>query len=431
LTTRYLSRLVVTVIVLSIVLSVNGIAAAKTTINMWFPSSFFVTDAEQQFFAKFEADFEKENPDIDLELRFVAGGTAGLNEAVAIGVATGTGPEIAYLSTNVVGRFTHSGVYGGMAVPLDNYYAQWEHTSKLLPALLESVEIEGKKYALPYMMWPINDIYNLTLFQQSGISLPTNWDEQVTAASKLTQMNPDGTVKTYGYQAAGSDFYMFYILGRTMEQLNSIIIKPGDSKGILNNQAGVQALTFIRDLYHAGTPDKRYGVRWPEVYANRVAMANIQGVTRQLYDIPNYGLDISFRRFVGPTGGTDIIEHCAGALYMLQSTKDRDAAWKVMAAFADPVTMRDYLMIMPAYQPVMASLFTNRDILSRLYSREQIALFTPPITTYGPKHPLLSEISAPTGKIILSAVQDQIAISGALQEAERIMNLTLADYLSR
>jgi ABC-type glycerol-3-phosphate transport system substrate-binding protein len=419
------------VIVLSIVLSVNGVAAAKTTINMWFPSSFYVTDAEQQFFAQFEKNFEEENPDIDLELRFVAGGTTGLNEAVAIGVATGTGPDIAYLSTNVVGRFTHSGVYGGMAVPLDSYYAEWDHTAELLPALLEGVEIEGKKYALPYMMWPINDIYNLTLFQQSGIDLPTSWSEQVAAASKLTQINPDGTVKTYGYQSAGSAFYMFYILGRTMEQLNSIIIKPGDSTGTLNNQAGNQALTFIRDLYHAGMPDKRFGVRWPEVYADRVAMASVQGVTRQLYDIPNYGLDISFRRFVGPEGGTDIIEHCAGGLYMLYSAKDKDAAWKVMAAFADPVNMRDYLMIMPAYQPVMASLFTNRDILSRLYSREQIALFTPPITTYGPKHPLLSEISTPTGTIILSAVQDQMAISGALEEAERIMNLTLADYLSR
>ncbi len=93
----------------------SGGAAARTIVNWWTVSSFFVTEAEQTWIKQFEANFEKNNPDIDLEIRPVAGGTAGLNEAVALGVATNTGPDIAYMATNVVGRWTHGGIHAGLA----------------------------------------------------------------------------------------------------------------------------------------------------------------------------------------------------------------------------------------------------------------------------------------------------------------------------
>jgi ABC-type glycerol-3-phosphate transport system substrate-binding protein len=413
-----------------LIVSLASSAMAKTVVEWWTLASFFVTEAEQAWITQWEAEFEKNNPDIDLEIRAMPGGTAGLNEAIALGIATGTAPDIAYMPINTVGRWTHGGILGGFAEPLNRYLETWPYRQQMLASLLDAATIDGNVIALPYMMWPNCEVYNLNITETSGVALPNNWDEQLAAMRKLTRVDGAGVIEQYGYQGPVSASYFFYLLGRVMEQQGVKLIEPGATQGFINNDAGRQAMYYIAELYRTGMPDK-YGMRWPAINSNKVASFFGDGQSANVHNLTETGVRPAFRGFVGPQGGTDVIWFNGGAHYILSTSKNKDAAWRVLADFTTPSNLLNYYVNQPRQQPVFTSLINHRSIVSRPYSSELLQLFTLPIVSYGPVHALLTEIATPVGEILKPAGLGDAPIESALIEGERLMNQILADNMIR
>jgi len=415
--------------VLSLVFAAGSLAAAQTTIKMWFLSSFYTSDSIRAFYDNFLEEFNKANPDIKLEYRIVAGGLAGLNEAVAVGVATGTGPDIAYISSNTVARLTHGQLHAGLARPLDEYIDRWDGKKDILPALLDEVRIDGKTYALPFIMWPNMDIYNYDLFDANGVAVPNTWDEQIAATRRLTRIGNDGKVEIWGYRAPMNDFFAFYLLGRAMEQLGTKLIEPEAKSGSINNDIGRQAMNYLHELYRVGMPDGRVGVTANDVMGNKVAAFQAQSTSTVVIGLEDTDIRYGFHRFTKPAGGTDILQVMSGTLYMLSTTQHPDKAWRVMEAFLKPNNLKKYYMVEPRWQPVHRSLFADPEIISRPQSLATLQLMIDPITSYGPSHPLLTEISTPVGAYLRPAIMGQTSISSALEEAERVMNNLIAELM--
>ena len=61
-------------------------------------------------------------------------------------------------------------------------------------------QYKGKRCALPLLADVYGLYYNKKLFKAAGItSPPKTWDEVTADAKKLTQKNPDGSIKVLGY----------------------------------------------------------------------------------------------------------------------------------------------------------------------------------------------------------------------------------------
>ncbi len=110
---------------------------------------------------------------------------------------------------------------------------------------------DGKIYAYPSegdtaWLW-----YRSDLLEAKGIKPPETWDEYLEAAKALTGDGVYGTVIGAKPDEAMWDF-MYYLFGMG----GGILDK--DNKVIINNEAGVKALTFYADLlnvHHVVPPD--------------------------------------------------------------------------------------------------------------------------------------------------------------------------------
>ena len=91
----------------------------------------------------------------------------------------------------------------------------------MLASLLDAT-IDGNVIALPYMMWPNCEVYNLNITETSGVALPNNAGEQLAACMrKLARVDGAGVIEQYEFQGHRSASYFFYLLGRVMEQQGS------------------------------------------------------------------------------------------------------------------------------------------------------------------------------------------------------------------
>jgi ABC-type glycerol-3-phosphate transport system substrate-binding protein len=138
------------------------------------------------------------------------------------------------------------------------------------------------------------------------------------------------------------------------------------------------------------------------------------------------------RRVVGPKAGQDIIRFNAGTMYILSTSKHPDEAWRVLADFTSPENSAEYLQAQISYLPVRRSVLGKMNtIVTHPLATKMAQLMYSPMTTYGAVHEYWSSFFTTGGNLILSALQGKRAIPGTLEEAERLMNATLAEQLSK
>lgn len=164
-------------------------AAAKSKVTFWFYGS--AKDIE--VLEKMIADFEKENPDIDVE-RVDVPYTANW-EKWAVAAAGGATPDVSMANWGI---FT---VLGGEIQPLDELIKD----SKVLkgqnffPAMWDSQVYEGKRLALPFRANAQINLYNKAMFADAGLSgEPRTWAEFANYAARLT-VKQGNAVQRWGY----------------------------------------------------------------------------------------------------------------------------------------------------------------------------------------------------------------------------------------
>jgi len=111
---------------------------------------------------------------------------------------------------------------------------------------IDIFEFDGKVYALPSEGDTAWLFYRKDIFEENNIEVPQTWDDYLAAAKALN--NPPemyGTVIGVKPDEALWDF-MHYLYGHGGEILDK------DHKVILNNEAGVEALTFYANLLKDG-----------------------------------------------------------------------------------------------------------------------------------------------------------------------------------
>ncbi len=126
-----------------------------------------------------------------------------------------------------------------------NWLAPLEHAvsadyfSAVTPAQLKLSTYNGHTYRVPANFGTVMFYYRKDLFDKAGLSVPTTWDEIVSAGQKLTK---DGV---YGIGLAGRSGS-----GELFNEMSYWMGQAGASPLQMNTPGSRQALQFVYDLIH-------------------------------------------------------------------------------------------------------------------------------------------------------------------------------------
>ncbi len=187
------------------------------------------------------ADFESKNPDVKVNVEYIA--FKDRQAKLTAALAGGTPPEVALLSSNYATSLPAQGVMA----QLDDAVKDLGGPNSFFGASLSLAMYKGHYYSLPYSTIPVVLWYRKDLLQQNGLKPPTTWDELLKTAKTLTDK---GGKKYFGL---GVPF------GRgewTDEAFRMMALWPAggrvldnSDKVVFNSPETVKALSFYKSLY--------------------------------------------------------------------------------------------------------------------------------------------------------------------------------------
>lgn len=395
----------------------------RTKISVWLGSQ---TNETLEWFSRFQDDFNRANPRIDLEI-LSQGSVSSMRDKVIVASAANAGPDIFNEGTNVLSMY----VTNGLALPLDRYLKATDKRD-FLPDLIRDLTFGGQLHGLPFMVRPLADAYNLNLFEITGTPLPETWDEMIRAVRRLNRVSSDNVVEVAGlggdFTAGATAFIRFQML---LEQLGATAIEPDGNEVFVNTPQGRRALEYMVELYRAGVPDRRNRSVTDFVRGN-VGVMHWVSLGHPSWADACRGMDLAanqvqVRRYVGPSVGQQSV-HYIGSAFMINSTSPNpDDAWRVLEALTNPASVKGALMAHGLELPPRTSLIRDADLLNRPFVKEAMSVMIPPLSPFGACHVLFPNFRVEAGNYLVGAVQERLAISAALEEADRIANAIVRD----
>jgi ABC-type glycerol-3-phosphate transport system substrate-binding protein len=197
---------------------------------------------------KIKGDFEKENPNIKVNVELVNYGDlrTKLQAAISSGHAV---PDVAALSSAWVGGIISS---GGLE-DLDKYYkGDNEYTGKFLPEALQIYNYKEKQYGIPLDIDMMSFFYRSDIIEPALKSLgmkefPKTWVDFVKLCKAVTvDKDNDGKIDQYALPLSGGDIYTLYtgfVIPSGGNYLNADLTKPA-----FNSPEFKTALQFYMDL---------------------------------------------------------------------------------------------------------------------------------------------------------------------------------------
>ena len=178
-----------------------GPAFAQTQVN------FTVAEYSSKtgpYYQEVAAAFEKQNPDIHINIEVVPWNS--LLQRLTTDIAAGTTPDLSIIGTRWLLDFASQGI----AEPLDGYLKP-EFKSTFIDTFMGPSIIDGKTMGLPVAASARAMLVNTDLFKQAGAEVPTTWDGVYDAAKKISKLNGN-----FGFGLQGkeieTDAYFYYAL---------------------------------------------------------------------------------------------------------------------------------------------------------------------------------------------------------------------------
>ena len=266
----------------------NTVDDGKTRLVLW--------DNEQNevLFSAITA-FEEQNPDVRIVVE--AQGETSLDMAIN----AGTAPDI------IMGPSDYVATYGrkGYTIDLTPYGAK-----DIQPLFSESCwnvanAISDKIYGIPFDSNIINFVVNKDMFDAAGATIPTTYEEMITAGNKIKAHYNSGEYYAYtaaafdclnhpniGYKAWGTFQYYWWLW-----RMGGDIFNADQTEPTLNSQEGVEALQRLLDLKNNGlAPDKYY---LSEFLDGKVAM--IELTTKDFFNTAVASKKANFQVAMMPT----------------------------------------------------------------------------------------------------------------------------------
>ncbi|WP_019632114.1 ABC transporter substrate-binding protein [Actinomadura atramentaria] len=221
-----------------------GSGSSDKSLTVWMYPVIADQAASRTYWQQIEKDFEAANSGLDLKIELQPWDNR--DQKVATALSGGKGPDVVLLGPDQIPQY----VQNGTLAPVDAAVA--DARSSFLPGALKALSVDGKLYAAPIYHTVTSTLYNKKLLDKAGIKKPPEtWDEIRAAAPKLKAAG----VATLDYSASpeASLNLNYYPL---LWQAGGTVFSPDGKKAAFNSPAGVEALTFLVDLYKSGAIPK-------------------------------------------------------------------------------------------------------------------------------------------------------------------------------
>lgn len=196
----------------------------------------------EEFFQGLAQEFQNENPGIEVGVEVVPG--ADRYPKMLADLAAGQGPDVMFITTDVLIRFAEAGVIS----PLDDLLSE-ETWANYRPEFIEEVSYEGSRWFMPMDKEMPVWMTNPAIFEQAGLDPtlpPGTWDEIRKVCEQVKAIG-DPNIYGWGYPAASATLNMtFYPF---LYQAGGRPISEDSSEPTFNSEAGVEALNFIVELF--------------------------------------------------------------------------------------------------------------------------------------------------------------------------------------
>lgn len=270
------------------------------------------------YFEEVAAAFEKQNPDIHINIQVVPWDT--LLQRLTTDIAGGTAPDISIIGTRWLLDFAGQGI----AEPVDAYLTP-EFKSTFIDTFMAPSVIDGKIMGLPVAASARAMMVNMDLFDKAGVKPPTNWDEFYAAAKKLAAV-PD----TFAFGLQGkeieTDAYYYYSLWTH----GGDILKADGTSG-LDTPEALEAVKLYKTMIDEGLTQPS-----PTNYT-REDVFNMfkQGKLGMIFTFPMLipqikaeAPDLHYQILPFPEGKAKATYGVTDTLMVFSSSKVKDAAWK-------------------------------------------------------------------------------------------------------
>lgn len=375
-------------------------------------SNFISNDGNEENLATIVAAFEKENPDITVDvttLPYAAYGTA-----LQTDLAAGTVADVFDIEYANYAAYQASGVLAEIPVSDPGAYRT---------TVLEAYATGGIQYALPSSFSDVVLYYNADLFDAAGVAYPTQdwtWADEKAAAQKLT----DEAAGVWGDHQPVS-FYEYY---KAVAQNGAKFLTDDNAKVAFNTPAGIEAATWLTDKSGTVMPTIEQGQGTPDFDTNlfkdgKLAMLHSGiWIFGSLADVP-FNWDIA----VEPGNTNQASAVFSNAVGISAASKHVDAATKWAEYLTSSDTMvqtrldADWELPPVADEDTLSAFLTKGDPANRqavFDSLDGIAL--PPVVANGQ-----SEMQDIMTEELVEAQAGRKSVSDALSSAEQRINAVI------
>jgi len=281
-------------------------------------------------------DWQKEHPDIIVELQHTPGVSNYTNKLLTR-VAGGNPPDVAFAEVAIFVDFQKENLFMDLNPFIEN--DPDFSLEDYFPDVVKRFTRDGKIYGIPRDTAPFACVYyNKRLFDEAGVPYPTDdwtWSDLLEKSKALTKKNKEGQTIVYGFY---SSFYQNFIYSNGGKLVDNV---EHPARCMLDDPKTIEGLQFYADLF------TKYGVSPDPIdisniglgggnelfMRGRIAMYN-SGIweTPMFRNIKDFDWDVvMFPK--GPTGvrgfGTGGSAYC-----IMKSTKYPEASWQVVKALA-------------------------------------------------------------------------------------------------
>lgn len=140
-------------------------------------------EPEKSYFEEVVKEFEKEHPDIDIQIEAVLNDS--YKDKIKVMLGTTSPPDIYFSWSD---EFAFKFIRGNKALDLSSYYKNdTDWSSQLVQSQITPFTYENKQYGVPWQMDAKSFFYNKDIFQKLNLDPPKTWDELIDVSKKLKE----------------------------------------------------------------------------------------------------------------------------------------------------------------------------------------------------------------------------------------------------